>query len=61
MVGNREIRSIILPCHTRTNVRNRNNWLYDLTAPEPYHPAPNDIHVQDNQSGQTDDEFDDME
>lgn len=45
MVGNLKIRSIILPCHTCTNVRNRNNWLYDLTAPELSHPAPNDIPV----------------
>lgn len=56
MVGNREIRSIILPSHTCTDVRNRNNWLSDLTAPEPGHPAPNDIPVQDNQGGQTDNE-----
>lgn len=61
MVGNHAIRSIILPCHTHTNVTHRNNWLYDLTAPEPGHPAPNDIPMQDNQGGQTDDAFDEME
>lgn len=60
MVGNREIRSIILPFHTCTNVHNRNNWLYDLTAPEPDHPSSNDIPVQDNQGGQTDNEYDEM-
>lgn len=60
MVGNREIRSIILPCHTRTNVRNKSNWLYDLTSPEPDHLVLNDIPMQDNQGGQTDDEFDEM-
>lgn len=38
-----------------------NNWLYDLTAPELGHRAPNDIPVQGNQGGQTDDEFDEME
>lgn len=61
MVGNCEIRSIILPCHTRTYVRNRNNWLYDLTAPELGHLAPNDIQVQDSQGGQTNAEFDEKE
>lgn len=40
---------------------NKNNWVYDLTAPEPGHPAPNDILVQDNQGGQTDNEYDEME
>lgn len=61
MVGNREIRSIILPYHTRLDVCNKNNWLYDLIAPEPGHPAPNDIPMQHNQGGQTDNEYDEME
>lgn len=48
MAKKHAVRSVILPCFTHTDVQNKNNWIYDLTAPEPGHPTPTDIHVQDN-------------
>lgn len=61
MARNYAVKSIIFPCSTCTDVKNKNNWIYDLTVLEPGHPAPTNIHVQDNEGGLTDDEYDQME
>lgn len=46
MTRNYAVISIILPCSAYTYVKHKNNWIYDLTAPEPGHPAPTDIPVK---------------
>ena len=52
MVQSCEVKSVIFPNLTRTDVQNRDNWIYDLTAPEPGQSSPQ------NKGGQADDEFD---
>lgn len=61
MAKNCAVKSIILPCFTCIDVRNMNNWIYDLTAREPGHSAPTNIPAHDNESVPTDDEYDHME
>ena len=34
MVKNAEVRSVILPNHSRTNLDNPDNWLYNLNVPK---------------------------
>lgn len=61
MIYNTAVRSVVLPCSQRTNVQNRDNWLYDLASPAPGQPEPMDIPEQVNEDGQTDDEFNQRE
>lgn len=43
MVRNHEIKSIVLPWPTHTDVRERENWIYDLQASPYTGPMPMDI------------------
>lgn len=58
MVINHEIRSIVLPCPARTNVRKRANWTFDLQTPRYIGPMPMDIpHNVNVEDDKTDDEY----
>lgn len=61
MANNQEVKSIILPCPTCTNVQNRANWLYDLSSPAPGHIEPMDIPKNINEGDETNHEYDHME
>lgn len=53
MVGNHTINSIILPNSACTNVRDRNNWFYNLNALELSH----NINIQGNEGNSIDDDI----
>lgn len=64
MIKNELVRSIVLPNREQINVRNENNWLFDLEAPESplaAHPAAAYRADDAHEGGGTDDEYDRQE
>lgn len=58
LIANMEVPSIILPCPNCTNVRVRENWIYDLNVGAEARMEPMDIHENVVVDGATDDEYD---
>lgn len=57
MVNNKAIKSFVLPCPDRTDVRRIENWTYDLLSPAT-NQVPQNIPRDDKTDDNTDDEYD---
>lgn len=61
MINNREVPSVVFPYPNRTDVKNMENWIYNLNVDTEVGPIPFDILENVNVEGDTDEEYDQIE
>lgn len=61
MISNKEVPSVVLPCLDRTNMQNRENWIYNLNIDIEVRAVPMDIPKNVNTRGGADEKYDQRE